>query len=163
MAYAKNYAPPQIACVVDIDGKLTISQLLGLGVTIIKIVEDGNFTNTLSFTKLASMLNLKGNNNKSIANSYKKQKECGGLKFVKDYTIIYFCKSTKKFTVCSLTELPLDCIAVNPSNGIQTKIPNKTVVRTNFEKFELIHKLFIEYIDKRILNPAKTWETLING
>jgi hypothetical protein len=129
----------------------------------LKIVENGNFTNTLSFTKLASMLNLKGNNNKSIANSYRKQKECGGLKFVKDYTIIYFCKSTKKFTVCSLTELPLDCIVVNPSNGIQTKIPNKTVVRSDFEKFELIHKLFIEYINKRILNPAKEWETLING
>jgi hypothetical protein len=62
-----------------------------------------------------------------------------------------------------LTELPLDCIAVNPSNGIQTKIPTSLINRTDDEKFELVHTLFIEYINKRILNPAKEWEILING
>ena len=129
----------------------------------LKIVEPENFTNTVSFTKLASMLNLSGTNNKSIANSYKKQKESKKLNLVKDYVIIFFCKKTKRFKICSLTELPIDCITVNPSNGIQTKMPSHTVSRTDSEKFELIHGLFIEYINKRILSPAKNWENLING
>jgi hypothetical protein len=129
----------------------------------LKIVEPENFTNTISFTKLAKMLNLNGKNNKSIANSYKKQKKDGKVSLVKDYPIVFFNKKTKKFKICSLTELPDDCITVNPSNGIQTKIPNSTVNRTDDEKFDLVHRLFIEYINKRILNPAKIWDNLING
>lgn len=129
----------------------------------LKCVEPGNFTNTVCFTKLAKMLNLKGNNNTSIGKSYKDKKNKGEIKLIEDYQIIYLNKQTNKFTICSLTELPLDCITVNPSNGIQTKIPTSLINRTDDEKFELVYTLFIEYINKRILNPAKEWEILING
>lgn len=129
----------------------------------LKIVEPDNFTNTISFTKLAKMLNLKGNNNKTICKSYFKQKSLGQLKLVEDYQIVFLCKKTKKFKICSLTELPDNCIVVNPSNCIQTKIPDSTVLRNDDEKFNLVHGLFIEYINKRILTPAKEWELIING
>lgn len=129
----------------------------------LKILDPENFTNTISITKLASMLNIRGNSLKSIAKSYKKQKESNQLKLIQDYTIVFYCKKTQKFKICSLTELPKECIVVNPSNGIQTKIPNYTETRSDSEKFELVYGLFIEYINKRILNPAKTWENLING
>ena len=129
----------------------------------LKIVEPENFTNTISFTKLAKMLNLKGNTNKEIRKSYTKQKLSGQLKLVKDYQIIFLNKKNKKFKICSLTELPINCITVNPSNGIQTKIPDSIAIRTEDDKFNLVHNLFIEYIHKRILNPAKEWEPIING
>jgi hypothetical protein len=129
----------------------------------LKIVEPENFTNTISFRKLAKMLNLKGGNFDSIAKSYRKNKEKNQLKLVSDYVIIFYNKKTKKFTISSLTELPEECIMVNPSNCVQTKIPTTKINRTDYEKFELVHKLFIEYIDKRVLNPAKEWEFLING
>jgi hypothetical protein len=129
----------------------------------LKCVEPGNFTNTICFTKLAKMLNLDGTNNKSISKSYKNKKNKNEIKLVSDYQIVFFNKQTKKFLICSLTQLPLDCIVVNPSNGIQTKIPTTSLIeRTNEEKFNLVHNLFIEYINKRILNPAKEWENLIN-
>jgi hypothetical protein len=129
----------------------------------LKIVEPDNFTNTICFTKLAKMLNLNGSNNNSIFNSYQKKKLLGEIKLVKDYQIIFLNKKNKKFIICSLTELPDDCITVNPSNCIQTKIPTLTVKRTDDEKFNLVHNLFITYINKRILDPAKKWESLING
>jgi hypothetical protein len=129
----------------------------------LKIVEPENFTNTISFTKLSRMLNLKGNNNHTICKSYYKQKSLGQLKLVKDYQIIFLNKKNKKFKICSLTELPIDCITVNPSNCIQTKIPDSIVLRNDEEKFKLVHDLFIEYINKRILNPAKKWGIIING
>jgi hypothetical protein len=129
----------------------------------LKILEPDNFTNTLSFTKLAKLLNLSGNSFKAIHKSYVKQKKLGELKLVDDYRIIFLNKKNKKFKICSLTELPINCIAVNPSNGIQTKIPKTLLQRSDIEKFELIHGLFIEYINKRILNHAKEWETAING
>jgi hypothetical protein len=129
----------------------------------LKIVLPENFTNTISFTKLAKMLNLSGNNNNSICKSYIKQKSSGQLKLVKDYQIVFLNKENKKFKICSLTELPNSCIAVNPSNGVQTKIPKSLVERTDSEKFDLVHRLFIEYINKRILIPAKNWENAING
>lgn len=129
----------------------------------LKCVEPGNFTNTICFTKLAKMLNLEGKSNKSICKSYKNKKNKNEIKLVDDYQIVFFNKQTKKFLICSLTQLPLDCIVVNPSNGIQTKIPTSLIERTNDEKFNLVHNLFIEYINKRILIPAKDWENLING
>jgi hypothetical protein len=129
----------------------------------LKIVEPNSFTNTISFTKLAKMLNLKGNNNNSIFESYQTKKNNGELKLVEDYVIVFLNKQTKKITIASLTELPEECIAVNPSNCIQTKIPTNRVERTQDEKFELVHNLFIDYINKRILTPAKNWEKLING
>jgi hypothetical protein len=129
----------------------------------LKIVEPENFTNTISFTKLAKMLNLRGNSDTTIRKSYKKQKSLGQLKLVKDCQIVFLNKKSKKFKICSLTELPLSCIAVNPSNGIQTKIPDSTVIRNEEDKFNLVHDLFIEYINKRILNPAKEWGPIING
>jgi hypothetical protein len=129
----------------------------------LKIVEPENFTNTISFTKLSRMLNLKGSNNDTICKSYHKQKSLGQLKLVKDYQIVFLNKKNKKFKICSLTELPTDCITVNPSNCIQTKIPDSVVLRNDEEKFKLVHDLFIEYITKRILNPAKKWGTIING
>lgn len=129
----------------------------------LKIVEPGNFTNTISFLKLAKMLNLKGSNMNTVFNSYIDKKQKGEIKLVENYVIVFLNKKTKKFTICEITELPKECIAVNPSNGIQTKIPSSIVTRTNEEKFELVHNLFKEYINKRILNPAKKWETVING
>ena len=129
----------------------------------LKIVEPGNFTNTISFLKLAKMLNLKGNNMSTVCNSYIDKKQKGEIKLVENYVIVFLDKKTKKFTICEITELPKECIAVNPSNGIQTKIPSSLVIRTNEEKFELVHNLFKEYINKRILIPAKKWETVING
>jgi hypothetical protein len=129
----------------------------------LKIVEPDNFTNTISFTKLAKMLNLKGNSNDTIRKSYTKQKLSGQLKLVKDYQIIFLNKKNKKFKICSLTELPNSCITVNPSNCIQTKIPDSIVIRTEDDKFNLVHNLFIEYINKRILNPAIEWGPIING
>jgi hypothetical protein len=129
----------------------------------LKIVEPGNFTNTISFLKLAKMLNLKGSNMNTVFNSYCDKKEKGEIKLVEDYVIVFLDKKTKKFRICEITELPKECIAVNPSNGIQTKIPSSLVNRNNQEKFELVHGLFIEYINKRILSPAKKWETVING
>jgi len=129
----------------------------------LKIVEPENFTNTISFTKLAKMLNLKGNSNDAIRKSYTKQKLSGQLKLVKDYQIIFLNKKNKKFKICSLTELPITCITVNPSNCIQTKIPDSIVIRTEDDKFNLVHNLFIEYINKRILNPAIEWGPIING
>ena len=129
----------------------------------LKIVEPENFTNTISFTKLAKMLNLSGNTNDAICKSYFKQKSLGQLKLVKDYYIIYLNKKTKKFKICPLTELPINCVTVNPSNGIQTKIPDSIIIRTEDEKFNLVHNLFIEYINKRILIPAKEWGPIING
>jgi hypothetical protein len=128
----------------------------------LKIVEPENFTNTISFTKLAKMLNLNGNNDKSICKSYKHKKEKKDIKLIDDYVIIFLNKKTNKFTIVSLTELPEDCITVNPSNCIQTKIPSFKVQRTKEQKFNLVHNLFIEYINKRILNPAKEWEKLVN-
>ena len=105
-----------------------------------------------------------GTTNKLISKSYKDKKNKNEIKLVSDYQIVFFNKQTKKFLICSLTQLPLDCIIVNPSNGIQTKIPTISLFeRTNEEKFNLVHNLFIEYINKRILNPAKEWENLING
>lgn len=129
----------------------------------LKIVEPENFTNTISFTKLAKMLNLKGNTNDDIRKSYINQKLSGQLKLVKDYQIIFLNKKNKKFKICSLTELPISCITVNPSNGIQTKIPDSIVIRTEEDKFNLVHNLFIEYINKRILCPAKEWGPIIYG
>ena len=129
----------------------------------LKLVEPENFTNTICFTKLANMLNLTGNNFSSVCKSYEKQKEKNNIKLTQDYVIIFFNKETKKFTIVSLTELPEDCIVVNPSNCIQTKIPTTKVNRTDYEKFELVHRLFIEYIKKRILNPAEEWKQVING
>jgi hypothetical protein len=129
----------------------------------LKIVEPGNFTNTISFLKLAKMLNLKGSNMNTVFDSYQDKKQKREIKLVEDYVIIFLDKKTKKFRICKITELPKECIAVNPSNGIQTKIPSSLVKRTNEEKFELVHNLFVEYINKRILNPAKKWETVING
>jgi hypothetical protein len=129
----------------------------------LKIVEPENFTNTISFTKLAKMLNLKGNSNDTIRKSYTKQKLSGQLKLVNDYQIIFLNKKNKKFKICSLTELPTSCITVNPSNCIQTKIPDSIVIRTEDDKFNLVHNLFIEYINKRILTPAKEWGPIING
>jgi predicted component of viral defense system (DUF524 family) len=129
----------------------------------LKIVEPDNFTNTISPLKLSKMLNLKGGNMNTVFDSYIDKKQRGEIKLVEDYVIIYLNKKTKKFTICKITELPKECIAVNPSNGIQTKIPTSLVNRTNEEKFELVHNLFVEYINKRILNPAKKWETVING
>lgn len=129
----------------------------------LKIVEPENFTNTISFTKLAKMLNLKGNSNNTISKSYFKQKSSGEIKLIEDYHIIFLNKKNKKFKVVSLTELPMNCITVNPSNGIQTKIPEYLVERNDSEKFNLVHNLFIEYINKRILYPAKFWEMNING
>ena len=61
------------------------------------IVEPENFTNTISFTKLAKMLNLKGNKNNTICKSYLKQKSLGQLKLVEDYQIVFLNKKTKKF------------------------------------------------------------------
>jgi hypothetical protein len=127
----------------------------------LKIVDPENFTNTICFTKLAKMLNLKGNNNDSICKSYKNKKNKKEIKLVDDYVIVFLNKKTKKFIISSLTELPEECIAVNPSNCIQTKIPTSRMERTEKEKYELVHKLFISYINKRILNPAKEWEKLI--
>lgn len=129
----------------------------------LKILEPENFTNTISFTKLAKMLNLKGNNNNTISKSYHKQKSLGEIKLIDDYHIVFLNKKNKKFKICSLTELPMNCITVNPSNGIQTKIPEYLVERNYTEKFNLVHNLFIEYINKRILHPAKEWEMNING
>lgn len=129
----------------------------------LKIVEPGNFTNTISFLKLAKMLNLKGGNMNTVFNSYVDKKQKGEIKLVKNYVIVFLDKQTKKFTICEITELPKECIVVNPSNGIQTKIPFSLVTRTNEEKFELVHNLFKEYINKRILNPAKKWGTVLNG
>ena len=43
----------------------------------LKIVEPNSFTNTISFTKLAKMLNLKGNNNNTIFESYQTKKNNG--------------------------------------------------------------------------------------
>lgn len=129
----------------------------------LKCVQPDNYTNTISFTKLTKMLNLEGGTQKSIRTSYKNKKNKGEIKLVNDYYIIYLNKQTNKFTICSITELPLECITVNPSNGIQTKIPTYLVSRTDDEKFELIHSLFIEYINKRILNHAKEWGDIIYG
>jgi predicted component of viral defense system (DUF524 family) len=129
----------------------------------LKIVEPNSFTNTISFTKLAKMLNLKGNSNNTIFDSYQTKKMNGELKLVEDYVIVFLNKQTKKITIASLTELPEESITVNPSNCIQTKIPTNRVERTYDEKFNLVHNLFIEYINKRILTPAKNWEKLING
>lgn len=129
----------------------------------LKVVEPENFTNTISFTKLAKMLNLKGNSNESIFKSYMSKKNKKEIKLIKDYKIIFLNKLTKKFTVCCLTELPNECITVNPSNCIQTKIPKNLIERNDDEKFNLVHGLFIEYINKRILNPAKNWEIVLNG
>jgi hypothetical protein len=129
----------------------------------LKIVEPENFTNTISFTKLGKMLNLNGNNNDTILNSYQERKSFNEIKLVDDYYIIFLNKRNKKFKICSLTELPVESITVNPSNCIQTKIPNSIILRTDEEKFNLVHNLFIEYINKRILFPAKKWEKLING
>jgi hypothetical protein len=129
----------------------------------LKIVLPNNFTNTISFTKLARMLNLKGSNNDAICDSYAKQKNSNEIKLVNNYIIVFLNKETKKFTICSLTELPIECITVNPSNGVQTKIPTYLVSRTDDEEFELVHSLFIEYINKRILIPSIKWGPLING
>jgi hypothetical protein len=129
----------------------------------LKIVLPNNFTNTISFIKLAKMLNLEGSNNDTVRDSYKKQKNNNEIKLVKNYIIVFLNKKTKKFTICSLTELPIECITVNPSNGIQTKIPTYLVKRTDDEEFELVHSLFIEYINKRILIPSVKWGPLING
>jgi predicted component of viral defense system (DUF524 family) len=129
----------------------------------LKIVLPDNFTNTISFLKLAKMLNLKGSNNDTVCDSYEKQKNNNKIKLVKDYIIIFLNKKTKKFTICSLTELPIECITVNPSNGVQTKIPTYLINRTDDEKFELVHSLFTEYINKRILISSVKWGPLING
>jgi hypothetical protein len=129
----------------------------------LKIVLPNNFTNTISFLKLAKMLNLEGSNNDTVCDSYKKQKNNNKIKLVKNYIIVFLNKKTKKFTICSLTELPIECITVNPSNGVQTKIPTYLVSRTDDEEFELVHSLFIEYINKRILIPSIKWGPLING
>jgi hypothetical protein len=129
----------------------------------LKIVLPNNFTNTISFLKLAKMLNLEGSNNDTVCDSYEKQKNNNKIKLVKNYIIVFLNKKTKKFTICSLTELPIECITVNPSNGVQTKIPDYLVSRTDDEEFELVHSLFIEYINKRILIPAIKWGPLING
>jgi hypothetical protein len=129
----------------------------------LKIVEPENFTNTICFTKLAKMLNLTGNNNKSICKSFAKQKKLGEIKLIEDYQIVYLNKQTKKFKICSLTQLPYDCITVNPSNCIQTKIPNFLIDRDENEKFNLVYQIFLEYINKRILNPAKEWGSILNG
>jgi len=129
----------------------------------LKIVLPNNFTNTISFLKLAKMLNLEGSNNDTVCDSYEKQKNNNKIKLVKNYIIVFLNKKTKKFTICSLTELPIECITVNPSNGVQTKIPDYLVSRTDDEEFELVHSLFIEYINKRILIPSIKWGPLING
>jgi len=129
----------------------------------LKIVLPNNFTNTISFIKLARMLNLKGSNYDTIGNSYAKQKNSNEIKLVNNYIIVFLNKETKKFTICSLTELPIECITVNPSNGVQTKIPTYLVNRTDDEEFELVHSLFTEYINKRILIPSVKWGPLING
>jgi hypothetical protein len=128
----------------------------------LKILDPENFTNTICFTKLAKMLNLKGTKNDSICKSYQNKKNKKEIKLVEDYVIVFLNKKTKKFTICSLTELPEECISVNPSNCIQTKIPTSRMDRNDKEKFELVHNLFKSYINKRILNPAKEWEKLIN-
>jgi len=129
----------------------------------LKIVLPNNFTNTISFIKLARMLNLKGNNYNTIGHSYEKQKNNNKIKLVDDYVIIFLNKETKKFTICSLTELPIECITVNPSNGVQTKIPTYLVSRTVDEKFELVNSLLEEYVNKRIVIPSKIWGPLLNG
>jgi len=108
-------------------------------------------------------LNLKGSNYDTIGNSYAKQKNSNEIKLVNNYIIVFLNKETKKFTICSLTELPIECITVNPSNGVQTKIPTYLVNRTDDEEFELVHSLFTEYINKRILIPSVKWGPLING
>jgi replication fork clamp-binding protein CrfC len=129
----------------------------------LKIVLPNNFTNTISFLKLAKMLNLEGDNYNTIGHSYEKQKNNNEIKLVDDYVIVFLNKKTKKFTICSLTELPIECITVNPSNGVQTKIPTYLVSRTVDEKFELVHSLLKGYINKRILIPSKIWGPLLNG
>ena len=129
----------------------------------LKIVLPNNFTNTISFIKLAKMLNLEGSNNDTVCDSYKKQKNNNEIKLVNNYIIVFLNKETKKFTICSLTELPIECITINPSNGVQTKIPTYLVSRTDDEEFELVHSLFIGYINKRILIPSVKWGPLING
>lgn len=129
----------------------------------LKCVNPNNFTNTISFIKLSRMLNLKGSNVEQVCKSFIDKKIKNEIKLVKDYVIFFFNKKTKKFKVCSLTELPINCITVNPSNCIQTKIPESLMERSESEKFDLVLKLFIEYINKRILNPAKDWERAING
>ena len=129
----------------------------------LKIVLPNNFTNTISFLKLAKMLNLEGSDYDTVADSYAKQKNSNEIKLVNNYIIVFLNKKTKKFTICSLTELPIECITVNPSNGVQTKIPTYLVSRTDDEEFELVHSLFIGYINKRILIPSVKWGPLING
>ena len=128
----------------------------------LKIVDPENFTNTICFTKLAKMLNLEGSNNDVICKSYKNKKVKGDIKLVDDYIIVFLNKKTKKFVICPITELPDECITINPSNCVQTKIPTSRINRNSEEKYELIHNLFIGYINKRILNPAKEWEKIIN-
>lgn len=129
----------------------------------LKIVEPNNFSNTVSFLKLARMLNLGGNNFKQIIDSYRLKKQNGEIKLVSDYVIVFLNKKTKKFTITSLTELPIKDIVVNPSNGIQTRIPTQRVERTYDEKFNLVHELFLTYMRKRVLDLAKQWENTING
>jgi predicted component of viral defense system (DUF524 family) len=129
----------------------------------IKIVEPGNFTNTVSFLKMSKMLNLSGNNYNSVCNSYQEKKKKNEIKLHHDYTILYLNKKTKKFKIVLLTELPKECVTVNPSNGIQTKIPEYLVKRTEEEKFELVHNLFVEYINKRINIPSENWKRAFNG
>lgn len=128
----------------------------------LKIVDPENFTNTISFTKLAKMLNLKGNSVDSIRKSYQNKKLKKEIKLIEDYIIVFLNKKTKKFVICPITELPDDCIVINPSNCVQTKIPTSRVNRSCDEKYQLIHGLFTEYINKRILKPSKEWEKLID-
>jgi hypothetical protein len=137
----------------DINGDLLISE----GVDI-KIVEPGNFTNTISFIKLSRMINLSGTSYETVAKSYSDKKSKGELRLTNDYSILFFDKITNKFKHVYLSEMaPVDVVA-NPSNCIQTKIPTSVVIRSDEEKFEFIHSLWKSYIYKRIVSPAELFK-----
>ena len=118
----------------------------------IKIVEPSNFTNTVSFIKLSKMLNLKGSSYEPVIKSYTKKESEGDIKLIKDYSILFFNKSTMKFFHCYLSEMPDGDVTTNPSNCIQTKLPNGLVTRTEEEKFYFINSLWKKFIHKRIVS-----------
>jgi hypothetical protein len=128
--------------------------------TDIKIVEPSNFTNTVSFVKLSKMLNLSGTSYETVIKSYTKKKSEDDIKLTQDYSILFFNKSTMKFFHCYLSEMPDGDVTTNPSNCIQTKLPNNLVTRTEQEKFDFIHSLWKGYIYKRVVAPAKLCESI---
>jgi len=73
----------------------------------LKIVLPNNFTNTISFLKLAKILNLEGSNNDTVCDSYEKQKNNNKIKLVKNYIIVFLNKKTKKFAICSVNSFGL--------------------------------------------------------